>query len=34
MHTVAANTNTAATGAKDSDRCVACAQRKWQFSVL
>jgi len=31
---VAANTNTEASGAKDLDRCVACAQREWQFPLL
>ena len=34
LHSVAANTITAASGARDSDRCVACAQREWQLSVL
>jgi predicted nucleic acid-binding Zn ribbon protein len=33
MQTAAINTTTAASGAEDAGRCVACAQREWQFSV-
>lgn len=34
MQTAAVNTNAAASGAEDAGRCVVCAQREWQFSVL
>jgi hypothetical protein len=34
MQTAAVKKTTAASGTEDTGRCVICAQREWQFSVL